>query len=86
MAETVTVTSKGQITIPANLRRELEIAKGSKLIVTREGRILKMVPVPQLSKLAGVDKEVFKGRKPSKEVEEIRKEWTLEFEKRSREI
>lgn len=85
MVKTVTVTAKGQITIPADLRRKLEIAKGVKLIVVREGEALKMIPVPKLSRLAGVDKEVFKGRKPSKEIEEIRREWTEGFEKRLKE-
>ena len=35
-----------------------------------------------LSKLAGVDEDVFKGRKPSVEIEATRKEWTKEFDKR----
>lgn len=82
MVETVTVTSKGQITIPSELRRELKIVKGEQLLVVREGDVIKMIPVPKLSKLAGVDRELFKGRKPSKEVETMRKEWTTEFEKR----
>jgi len=84
--ETITVTTKGQITIPANLRRELQISEGTKLIVTREGEALKIIPVPKLSQLAGVDKEIFKGRKPSKELEEMRKEWTQEFDQRLEEV
>ena len=84
--ETITVTTKGQITIPADLRRELQISEGTKLIVTREGEALKIIPVPKLSQLAGVDKEIFKGRKPSKELEEMRKEWTQEFDQRLEEV
>lgn len=84
--ETITVTTKGQITIPASLRRELQISEGTKLIVTREGEALKIIPVPKLSQLAGVDKEIFKGRKPSKELEEMRKEWTQEFDQRLKEV
>lgn len=80
--ETVTVTTKGQITIPADLRRKLEITEGTKLIVTREGDTLKIIPVPKLSQLAGIDKEIFKGRKPSEELEKMRKEWTQEFDER----
>lgn len=83
--ETVTVTTKGQITIPADLRRKLEITEGTKLIVIHEGKALKMIPVPRLSQLAGVDKEVFRGRKPSEELEKMRKEWTREFEERLKE-
>lgn len=82
MVETVTVTSKGQVTIPSRMRRELGIVRGEKLLIVREGNVIKMIPVPKLSNLAGVDKEVFKGRKPSEEIETMRKEWTKEFEKR----
>jgi len=84
LVETVTVTSKGQVTIPSRLRRELRIVKGEKFLIVREGNVIKMIPVPKLSNLAGVDKEVFKGRKPSEEIEAMRKEWTAEFEKRAR--
>lgn len=45
---------------------------------------MRIVPIPKLSKLAGVDEEIFKGRKPSAELETIRKEWTREFEERVR--
>jgi len=82
LVETVTVTSKGQVTIPSRLRRELRIAKGEKLLVIREGDAIKIIPVPRLSKLAGVDEELFKGKNPVKEIEVIRREWTKEFEKR----
>jgi AbrB family looped-hinge helix DNA binding protein len=82
LVEIVTVTSKGQVTIPSRLRRELRIVKGEKLLIVREGNVVKMIPVPKLSNLAGIDKEVFKGRKPSEEIEAMRKEWTEEFEKR----
>jgi len=32
--------------------------------------------------MAGIDKKLFKGRKPSREIEEMREEWTREFEER----
>jgi hypothetical protein len=41
---------------------------------------------PKLSKLVGVDKELFANRKPSEELEYMRKEWTSEFDKRIREL
>ncbi|MCJ7698972.1 AbrB/MazE/SpoVT family DNA-binding domain-containing protein [Candidatus Bathyarchaeota archaeon] len=83
MAETVTVTSKGQVTIPSRLRKELRILEGEKLLIVREGNALKIIPVPKLSRLAGVDEEVFRGRKPSEEIETMRKEWSKEFDKRT---
>ena len=82
MVETVTVTSKGQVTIPSKLRRELRIVEGEKLLIIREGNAIKIIPLPKLSKLAGVDEEVFKGKKPSEEIEAMRREWTKEFERR----
>lgn len=84
MVEAVTVTSKGQVTIPSRLRRELKIVEGEKLLVIREGDAIKMIPIPKLSKLAGVDREVFEGKKPSEDIETMRREWTKEFEKRIR--
>jgi AbrB family looped-hinge helix DNA binding protein len=83
LAETVTVTSKGQVTIPSRLRKELRILKGEKLLIVREGNAIKIIPVPKLSRLAGVDEEVFRGRKPSEEIETMRKEWSKEFDKRT---
>lgn len=82
MVETVTVTSKGQVTLPSRLRRELKIVEGEKLLVIREGDAIKMIPVPKLSRLAGVDREVFEGKKPSEEIQAMRGEWTREFEER----
>lgn len=84
MVETVTVTSKGQVTIPSRLRRELGIVEGERLLIVREGNAIKIIPVPKLSKLAGVDEEIFRGKKPSEEIEAVRREWTKEFEKRIR--
>jgi len=84
LVETVTVTSKGQVTIPSRLRRKLNIVKGEKLLVTLEGNAIKLVKIPKLSEMAGVDKEVFAGRRPSEELEEIRREWDREFEERAR--
>lgn len=83
LVETVTVTSKGQVTIPSRLRRELRILRGEKLLIVREGNAIKIIPVPKLSKLAGVDEEMFRDRKPSEEIETMRKEWTKEFDKRT---
>jgi AbrB family looped-hinge helix DNA binding protein len=80
--EIVTVSSKGQVTIPSKLRKRLRIVKGERFLVVQENSAIKLVPVPKLSKLAGVDEEVFRGRKPSEEIEVVRKEWTKEFEKR----
>jgi AbrB family looped-hinge helix DNA binding protein len=80
--ETVTVSSKGQITIPSKLRKQMKIMKGEQLLIVHEKETIKLVPITKLSKLAGVDEELFKGRKPSQEIEDSRREDTKEFEKR----
>lgn len=80
--EIVTVSSKGQVTIPSKLRKRLRIMKGERFLVIQEKNAIRLIPVPKLSNLAGVDEELFKGRKPSEEIEATRKEWTREFEKR----
>ncbi|MEM2926034.1 MAG: AbrB/MazE/SpoVT family DNA-binding domain-containing protein [Candidatus Bathyarchaeia archaeon] len=80
--EVVTVSSKGQVTIPSKFRKRMRIVKGERFLVVQEDNAIKLVPVPKLSKLAGVDEDVFRGRKPSEEIEVMRKEWTKEFEKR----
>ncbi|MEM2982009.1 MAG: AbrB/MazE/SpoVT family DNA-binding domain-containing protein [Candidatus Bathyarchaeia archaeon] len=84
MVETVTVSSKGQVTIPSKLRRELGINEGERLLIMRDGKAIKVIPLPKLSSLAGVDEELFRGRKPSREIETMRKEWTREFEEKIR--
>ena len=61
----------------------MRIVKGEQLLVVREENAIKLIPVPKLSKLAGVDEELFKGKKSSEEIEAMRKEWTQEFEKRT---
>lgn len=85
-AETVTISSKGQVTLPSKLRKKLKLAKGEKLLVVSEDNVIKLVPVPKLSKLAGVDEGLFANRKPSEELVNMRKEWDKEFDKRIKEL
>ena len=72
--EEVTVSAKGQVTLPSKVRKKMNIAKGEKLLLVKEDNAIKLVPIPKLSKLAGVDKDLFKGRKLSKEIEAMRDE------------
>lgn len=80
--EKITVTSKGQITIPSKIRKALNIVKGTNLIVVQEGNTLRIIPVTKLSELACIDKKIFEKKQPSKEIEEARKEWDVEFGER----
>jgi AbrB family looped-hinge helix DNA binding protein len=78
----VVVSSKGQVTLPSKIRKRLKIVKGEKLLVVNEDNVIKLVPVPKLSELAGVDEKLFANRQPSEELKAMRKEWTSEFDKR----
>jgi len=56
MVYTVTITSQGQISIPAKLRRKLGLEKNKKAIVTEdEGKII-IEPVKDLLELEGTFK------------------------------
>ncbi len=74
--EVVKLSSKGQIVIPAKLRKELKLSKGDKLLLERRGDAIVLKPMVKLSDLRGVDKI----ERASEEIEEIREEWNKEFE------
>lgn len=60
--EEAKITSKGQITIPKNIRSSLGLKTGAKVIFIPEGREVVMIP---------------KVKEPLKELERIRKEGPL---------
>ena len=53
MSDIVSITSQGQISIPAKLRRELGLDKNKKAIVRREGEKIIVEPVKDFLELAG---------------------------------
>jgi len=48
-SEVVKITSKGQFTLPVEIRRDLSLAKDSYVYVTRVGRMIVMKKVDELS-------------------------------------
>ncbi|MCD6456589.1 MAG: AbrB/MazE/SpoVT family DNA-binding domain-containing protein [Methanophagales archaeon] len=80
--EIVKLSAKGQIVIPAWIRKELGLSKGDKLLIERRQEKVILKPVVKLSKLRGVDK--LEGA--SEKIEKIRKEWDEEFEERLEEL
>jgi AbrB family looped-hinge helix DNA binding protein len=50
MVEVATVTSKGQITLPASIRRRLGLRKGSKIIFVEEEEGIRVLSESDLSK------------------------------------
>lgn len=76
MKEIVTVTSKGQVVLPSEIREELEIEKGTKMaVVVRKGLIV-MKPLKRLTELRGILRDV------EKSAEELVKEVRVEWEKK----
>ncbi|MBI2937379.1 MAG: AbrB/MazE/SpoVT family DNA-binding domain-containing protein [Thaumarchaeota archaeon] len=51
--ETVKVTRKGQVTIPATYRKKLRIREGTRLIVLQNKDTIVMKPIPNIEDLAG---------------------------------
>ncbi len=70
--DVVTVTKKGQATIPKRLREKYGIKKKVFVMGTEEGILLK--PVPDPSKERGSLKKLFKGKSARKLIDEARKE------------
>ncbi len=50
MVEVATVTSKGQVTLPASIRKRLGLRKGSKLIFLEEDQGVRLVAGEDLEK------------------------------------
>ncbi|OGS64821.1 MAG: hypothetical protein A3K59_00665 [Euryarchaeota archaeon RBG_19FT_COMBO_69_17] len=50
MVEVATVTSKGQVTLPASIRKRLGLRKGSKLIFVEEEQGVRLVAGEDLEK------------------------------------
>lgn len=55
MEKEVTVTSRGMVTIPAKLRKKLNIKDGTKMIVRKHELGLLYIPVIDLDDLFGID-------------------------------
>lgn len=75
--EVVTISAKGQVVLPSDIRKELSLEKGTKMVlVVREGMII-MKPIKRLSELRGILSEI---EKPAREiVKELREEWEIKL-------
>lgn len=76
--EKVKLSAKGQIVIPARIRKELGLSEGDRLFIERRQGEVILKPVVKLSELRGIDK--LEGA--SKEIEKMRRKWDEEFEER----
>lgn len=72
----VTVSSKGQIVIPKELREELELKAGKKVAIQEVDGVLILIPVPRdpVEKLHGLTEGIFR-KESVKVLRELREEW-----------
>jgi len=63
-SEVVKITSKGQFTLPIEIRRDLSLGKDSYLYVTKVGRLIVMKKVDELSldEISKILRSLAKGR------------------------
>ncbi len=57
MREVATVTSKTMVTIPARIRRKYGLKQGTKVVFLESEGSVRLVPVPSISDLFGIDKQ-----------------------------
>jgi len=57
MVESATVTSKSMVTIPAKIRRKYGLKQGAKVVFLDSDAGIKLMPVPSISDLFGIDKK-----------------------------
>jgi AbrB family looped-hinge helix DNA binding protein len=75
MKETITVTSKGQVTLPAEVRRKLGIPKTGGILNIhfdeRTGEIILTKPVSVRELSAQVSRHIKRGTKPLADIDEF---------------
>lgn len=74
----VTLSSKGQVVIPVEVRKKLGLTKGNKIIVERKDDEIILRPIPKLSRL----KDVNDIEQVSEKLKQQREQWDKEFEDR----
>jgi len=75
MQKEVTVTRKGQITIPVELRRKYDIKEGSLILIEDTGEGILLKPIPRFEDLAGVDKGKYNVKELKEMLDKVREEW-----------
>jgi len=79
LAYEATITSKGQLTLPKDLRKKFRLEEGDKvvLIPLEDGIMLKHGLNP-LRELRGILRQEIDVQRASRFIKEVRKEWRLE--------
>ncbi len=74
MLET-TVTRKGQVTIPAELRKRYGIREGMKVDIAESPRGLLLKPVPEMKDWAGADRKQYSYAEMTRKLDRLREKW-----------
>lgn len=74
--DVVTLSSKGQIVIPAKVRKKFSLKEGDSLVIVEEKDGIRLQPLVNLSELWGVDKL----KNTGSTLNEMRKEWDDKLE------
>ncbi len=74
--DVVTLSSKGQIVIPAKVRKKFSLKTGDSLVILEEKDAIRLQPLVNLSELWGIDNL----KDTRAELNEMRKEWDDELE------
>ncbi len=70
--ETITISAKGQIVIPAKIRKKFGLKKGGKLVIMEEEGCIKMLPPTDITTLCGTWSDL-DPKAVRKQIEEMRK-------------
>lgn len=77
--EVVTLSSKGQVVIPAKVRKKFSLKEGDSLVLVEENDAIRLQPLTNLSELWGADKL----KDTRQAIRELRKEWDDDLEKKA---
>jgi len=77
MTVRVRVNSRNQVTLPAALRKQINIKSGDSLLVERRGDHLLLIPEPDhySRRLRGLHREIWAGVDPHEYVRQEREGW-----------
>jgi AbrB family looped-hinge helix DNA binding protein len=75
--DVVTLSSKGQIVIPAKVRKKFSLKEGDSLVLVEENDGIRLQPLINIAGLWGVDMI----KDPGTMLKEMRKEWDDELNK-----
>ncbi len=70
--ETITISAKGQIVIPARIRKKFGLKKGEKLVIMEDDGCIKMLPPTDITTLCGVWSDL-DPKAVRKQIEEMRR-------------